>query len=116
MTFTQLLPLTDISGWRIPLTREIIAPADAEELARSLKAISDPARLRLISMVAAHENAEACVCDLTEPLGLSQGTVSHHLRILVDAGIFSRDKRGTWAYYRLVPGALDSLAQVLVTV
>jgi ArsR family transcriptional regulator len=64
-------------------------------------------------MVAAHDQREACVCDLTEPLGLSQGTVSHHLKVLVEAGIFTRDKRGTWAYYRLVPGALDSIASVL---
>ena len=85
------------------------------ELARSLKAIADPARLRLISMVAAHEGAEACVCDLTEPLGLSQPTVSHHLKVLVDAGILTRDKRGIWAYYALVPGALDSLGKLLVT-
>lgn len=58
----------------------------------------------------------ACVCDLTEPLDLGQPTVSHHLKVLVDAGILIRDKRGTWAYYRLVPGALDSLATLLVTV
>jgi ArsR family transcriptional regulator len=85
------------------------------KLARSLRAIADPARLRLISMVAAHDGAEACVCDLTEPLGLSQPTVSHHLKVLVDAGILTRDKRGIWAYYALVPGALDSLGKLLVT-
>ena len=66
-------------------------------------------------MVAAHEDAEACVCDLTEPLGLSQPTVSHHLKVLVAAGIFTRSQRGTWAYYQLVPGALDSVARLLVT-
>jgi len=115
MSFTDLLPVADVTACCSPLTREAITAEQAEDLARSLKAISDPARLRLISLVAAHSDAEACVCDLTEPLGLSQGTVSHHLKILVDAGIFSRDKRGTWAYYRLVPGALDSLARLLVT-
>ena len=99
-----------------PPLREAIAAEGAEKLARTLKAIADPARLRLISMVAAHDDAEACVCDLTEPLGLSQPTVSHHLKVLVDAGILSRDKRGTWAYYRLVPGALDALAHSVVTV
>jgi ArsR family transcriptional regulator len=67
-------------------------------------------------MVAAHEDAEACVCDLTEPLGLGQSTVSHHLKILVDAGYLTRSKRGTWAYYKLVPGALDGVARLLVTV
>lgn len=99
-----------------PVTRDAIGADAAEKLARSLKALADPARLRLVSMVAAHADAEACVCDLTEPLGLSQPTVSHHLKVLVEAGLLSRDKRGTWAYYRLVPGALDSLAQSLITV
>lgn len=99
-----------------PPLREALAAEGAEKLAKTLKAIADPARLRLISMVAAHEDAEACVCDLTEPLGLSQPTVSHHLKVLVDAGLLTRDKRGTWAYYRLVPGALDALARSVSTV
>ena len=98
-----------------PVVGEVISPADAETLATSLKAIADPTRLRLVSLVAAHEGQEACVCDLTEPLGLSQPTVSHHLKVLVDAGLLSRDKRGVWAYYALVPGALDALAGVLST-
>ncbi|RIJ69451.1 transcriptional regulator [Nakamurella silvestris] len=96
-----------------PLVREPLSAADAESLARVVKAIADPTRLRLLSLVAAHDGAEACVCDLTEPIGLSQPTISHHLKILVDAGLLSRDKRGVWAYYALVPGALDSLAAVL---
>ena len=75
----------------------------------------DPTRLRLISLVAAHEDAEACVCELTEPVGLSQPTVSHHLKILVDAGILTRDQRGIWAYYRLVPGSLNALAALITT-
>ncbi len=93
-----------------PAAREAIGADEAERLARLLKAVADPARLRLVSLVAAHDDMEACVCDLTEPLGLSQPTVSHHLKVLVDAGILTRDKRGTWAYYRLVPGALGALA------
>lgn len=116
MSLIELTPVTEVAACCAPLTREAIDADNAEALARALKAIADPARLRLISMVAAHEDAEACVCDLTEPLGLSQPTVSHHLKVLVDAGILSRDKRGTWAYYKLVPGALDSLAKLLVTV
>jgi ArsR family transcriptional regulator, arsenate/arsenite/antimonite-responsive transcriptional repressor len=96
-----------------PLLREPITAGQAADLARLLKALADPVRLRLVSMVAAHEGGEACVCDLTEPLGLTQPTVSHHLKILVDAGIFSRDKRGVWAYYALRPGALRALADVL---
>jgi ArsR family transcriptional regulator, arsenate/arsenite/antimonite-responsive transcriptional repressor len=98
-----------------PLLREPIAPGQADDLARLLKALADPTRLRLVSMVAAHEGGEACVCDLTEPLGLTQPTISHHLKILVDAGIFTRDKRGVWAYYALVPAALDALSAVLRT-
>jgi ArsR family transcriptional regulator len=116
MSTLTLLPLTDVTACCAPLVGETISADNAENLARTLKAIADPARLRLISMVAAHENREACVCDLTEPLGLGQPTVSHHLKVLVDAGIFTREKRGTWAYYTLVPGALDSIAKLLVTV
>jgi ArsR family transcriptional regulator len=98
-----------------PLTGEPITADDASALARTLKALADPARLRLLSLVAAHEGGEACVCDLTEPVGLTQPTISHHLKVLVDAGLLSRDKRGVWAYYALVPGALDALADVLRT-
>jgi ArsR family transcriptional regulator len=98
-----------------PLVHEPLSAADASVLARRLKALADPARLRLLSLVAAHEGGEACVCDLIVPLGLSQPTVSHHLKVLVDAGLLTRDKRGVWAYYALVPGALDALADVLRT-
>lgn len=98
-----------------PLLREPITASQAAGLARTLKAIADPVRLRLVSMVAAHDGGEACVCDLTQPLGLTQPTISHHLKILVEAGIFTRDKRGVWAYYALVPSALDALSAVLST-
>jgi len=98
-----------------PLLREPITASQAAQLARLLKALADPTRLRLVSMVAAHEGGEACVCALTEPLGLTQPTISHHLKVLVDAGIFSRDKRGVWAYYSLVPAAMDTLSSVLST-
>jgi ArsR family transcriptional regulator, arsenate/arsenite/antimonite-responsive transcriptional repressor len=98
-----------------PLTRETIDADQAEDLARTFKALGDPTRLRLISIVAASAGAEACVCDLTEPIGLSQPTVSHHLKILMDAGFLTRSKRGTWAYYRLVPGALDKLSGILAS-
>ncbi len=98
-----------------PLLREPITAGRAADLARLLKALADPTRLRLVSMVAAHDGGEACVCELTGPLGLTQPTVSHHLKILVDAGIFTRDKRGVWAYYALVPAAMDALSTVLST-
>jgi ArsR family transcriptional regulator len=111
-----LAPGADTAACCAPSGREALAAEGAEALSRTLKALADPARLRLVSMVAAHDDAEACVCDLTEPLGLSQPTVSHHLKVLVDAGILSRDKRGTWAYYRLVPGALDAVARSVLSV
>jgi ArsR family transcriptional regulator, arsenate/arsenite/antimonite-responsive transcriptional repressor len=98
-----------------PLMREPLTTSQAADLARILKALADPTRLRLVSMVAAHEGGEACVCDLTDPVGLTQPTISHHLKILVEAGIFTRDKRGKWAYYALVPGALDAVSAVLST-
>jgi ArsR family transcriptional regulator, arsenate/arsenite/antimonite-responsive transcriptional repressor len=98
-----------------PLLKEPITADQAADLAQLLKALADPTRLRLVSMVAAHENGEACVCELTEPLGLTQPTISHHLKVLIDAGILTRDKRGVWAYYALVPRALDALAAVLTT-
>ena len=97
------------------MLREPLTASQAAELAHKLKALADPTRLRLVSMVAAHEGGEACVCDLTEPLGLTQPTISHHLKILVEAGILTRDKRGVWAYYALVPSALDALSAVLST-
>ena len=95
------------------LTRAPIGEAEAEQLATTLKALADPARLRLLSIVAASEGQEACVCDLVEPIGLSQPTVSHHLKVLTEAGFLSRSKRGTWAYYRLQPGALARVAALL---
>jgi ArsR family transcriptional regulator len=116
MPVTELLPLQDVTACCTTVTSEAMTQANAVVLSRVLKALADPARLRLISLVAAHDGAEACVCDLTEPLGLSQPTVSHHLKILVEAGFLARDKRGTWAYYSLMPGALESLARLLVSV
>lgn len=116
MSVTELLLLRDLAACCAPITREPISLANAESMSRSLKALADPARLRLISMVAAHEDSEACVCDLTEPLGLTQSTVSHHLKVLMDAGYLTSSKRGTWHYYRLVDGALDSVATLLATV
>ena len=110
-----LLPVTDAAACCAPLTRDPLTQSQADDLARSLKAIADPARLRLLSIIAASEGQEACVCDLTEPLDIGQPTVSHHLKILTEAGFVTRSKRGTWAYYALVPGALDSLSRVLVT-
>ncbi|MER5457507.1 metalloregulator ArsR/SmtB family transcription factor [Micromonospora sp. NPDC002389] len=96
-----------------PLAGEPFERADAERLAGVLKAFADPARLRLLSLIQSAPEGEASVSDLTEPLGLSQPTVSHHLRILTEAGLLERDKRGVWAYYRLVPSAIAAVADLL---
>ncbi|GHD13030.1 ArsR/SmtB family transcription factor [Zhihengliuella salsuginis] len=90
-----------------------LSGGDSAALAARFKALADPNRLRLLSLVAAGDSGEACVCDLTGPLDLGQPTVSHHLKILVDAGLVTREKRGVWAYYSVVPGALDELAGAL---
>ena len=107
---TELPMLSDCCS---PIVGQLMAVAEAETLAVSLKAIADPTRLRLISMVAAHADGEACVCDLTEPVGLSQPTVSHHLKILVGANVLTREQRGKWAYYRLVPETLTMIATAI---
>lgn len=90
-----------------------LTAADAQASARILKALADPNRLRLLSIVKAGDSGGTCVCDLTEPLDLGQPTVSHHLKILVDAGLLAREKRGTWAYYSLVPGTLEKAAAII---
>ena len=109
---THLTVLDDCCS---PVIGQVLGQAEAESLAAALKAVAEPTRLRLISLVAAHADGEACVCDLTEPVGLSQPTVSHHLKVLVDAGVLTREQRGKWAYYRLVPAALDTLARLIST-
>jgi len=96
-----------------PLLQEPLAAEDAEHLAGALKVIADPARLRLLSLIQAQPGHEACVCHLTEPLGLSQPTVSHHLKVLLNAGLVERDQRGSWAYFRVVPDQLRSLRELL---
>ena len=88
----------------------------AERLAAVLKVIAEPTRLRLLSLVAAHPSREECICNLTERVGVSQPTVSHHMKLLVDAGLLEREQRGKWAYYRLVPGTLDALGRLVSTV
>lgn len=111
----MLLPVIDAAACCAPLAREPLSQSQADDLARSLKALADPARLRLLSIIAASEGQEACVCDLTDELSVGQPTVSHHLKVLADSGFVTRSKRGTWAYYKLVPGALEALSRVLVS-
>lgn len=113
MSSRARVPARDIAACCPPLGVAALDRDAAERLSGVLRAIADPARLRIVSMVAAAEAGEVCACDLPGRLGLSQPTVSHHCRVLVDAGILSREKRGTWAWYALVPGALDAVAGVL---
>ena len=96
-----------------PVTDGVLSAEQAEQLARTFKALGDPTRIRLLSLIAASEGGEACICDLTEPVGLSQPTVSHHMKQLVDAGLAGREQRGRWAYFRVVDAALDRAAQAL---
>ena len=89
-----------------PLTQEPLTTAAAERIAPLVKAIADPVRLRLLSIVASHEGGEACVCDLNDAFELSQPTISHHLKVLHEVGLLDREKRGVWVYYRLNAAAL----------
>src|SRR6476646_3919934 len=92
-----------------PLLRTPLDQAEAEQLAAGFKVIADPARLRLLSLIAGKPDGDACVCELVAPLELSQPTVSHHLKVLYEAGLLERERRGSWIYYRLVPDRLKFL-------
>lgn len=109
------LPITPvgIAACCSPLTGGVLEEDSAQQLARVFKALGDPTRVRLVSLIAAADGAEACICDLTDPVGLSQPTVSHHMKLLMDAGLVEREQRGKWAYFSIVPGVLDSLARAL---
>ena len=112
-THLPLLAPTDGAVCCGTVAGSVISVADAERTARVFKALGDPTRVRLLSLIAASDDGEACICDLTEPVGLSQPTVSHHMRLLVDAGLATREQRGRWAYYRVVPEALEAAARAL---
>ena len=96
-----------------PVRVDVLPEAQATLLANSFAALADPIRLRLLSYIAASDADEVCACDLLEPSGRSQPTVSHHMKVLVDAGLVEREKRGLWVWYRLVPARLDALRAVL---
>ena len=97
----------------VPLVREPLSMDAATELAGQLKALSDPVRLRLLSVVASHTGGEACVCDLSAGIELTQPTISHHLKVLRTAGLLECERRGSWVYYRVIPEALQQLSQLL---
>ena len=95
-----------------PLNAEVLSDAEAEATAELFKALSDPARVRIVNLLATSDGEAVCVCHLIEPLGLSQPTVSHHLKRLLDAGLVQREQRGKWAYFSLRSDAVDTLASV----
>jgi ArsR family transcriptional regulator, arsenate/arsenite/antimonite-responsive transcriptional repressor len=95
------------------LVSEPMDEAAAAGLAHVFKALGDPVRLRLVSLIGAREGGEVCVCDLTSAFNLSQPTISHHLKVLREAGLIDSERRGTWVYYRLVPAALERMAGLL---
>jgi ArsR family transcriptional regulator len=96
-----------------PLSREPLSAEQASQVAPLLKALAEPVRLRLMSLIASHPGGEACVCDLNDAFDLSQPTISHHLKVLYEAGLLDRDKRGVWVYYRARTGALASLGALI---
>ena len=108
----QLTP-AEALGCCSPVVREPLSHDQAEQIAPLLKAIAEPVRLRLLSLVASHADAEACVCDLNDAFDLSQPTISHHLKVLHEAGLLHRSKRGVWMYYSLNRGALADLGHLL---
>jgi ArsR family transcriptional regulator, arsenate/arsenite/antimonite-responsive transcriptional repressor len=109
----MLLDPVGTAGCCPPLTAQPLSQAEAEQIAPVLKALADPVRLRLVSLVASHAGGEACVCDLNDAFDLSQPTISHHLKVLYDAGLLARSKRGVWAFYRIRPEALASVAALV---
>ena len=111
----SLLELTPVEAVACcsPVTREPLSAESAERVAPLVKALADPVRLRLLSLVASHADGEACVCDLNDAFDLSQPTISHHLKLLHEAGLLHREKRGVWVYYRTNTGALSDLAVLL---
>ena len=113
MAITFPMLTDELDACCAPLTGRILDPESADRLAMMFKALGDPTRVRLISMIAAADSGEACICDLTAPVGLSQGTVSHHMKTLVDAGLVSREQRGRWAFYRVEPATLNALGNAL---
>ena len=96
-----------------PLLREPLSEPAAAEMAKKLKALADPVRLRLFSAIASHSGGEACVCDVSGGIEVSQPTVSHHLKVLRDAGLLTSERRASWVYYAVVPEALRDLAALL---
>jgi ArsR family transcriptional regulator len=116
MTGTSLPLLSgDLAACCSPVAGVVLDEEAAERLARVFRALGDRHRVRLLSLIAAAKGGEACICDLTAPVGLSQPAVSHHMKLLADAGLVTRETRGKWNYYRIVPAALRALGDTLRT-
>ena len=113
----SLLELTPVEtvACCAPLTKEPLTADAAERIAPLLKALADPVRLRLLSLVASHADGEACVCDLNDAFDLSQPTISHHLKVLHESGLLNREKRGVWVYYQARPEAMEAMATLFTT-
>jgi ArsR family transcriptional regulator len=109
------LPVLQPPVCSTPMVREPLSEGDARTLAGVFKALADPVRLRLLSLIASFEGGQACVCDLTGPFDVSQPTISHHLRVLREAGLIDSERRGTWVYYWVLPEALGRLGVLLAT-
>jgi len=107
------LPGSEEPACCTPLASEPLSASEAEEMSVLLKAIADPVRLRLLSLIACHEGGEACVCDLAGAFDLTGPTISHHLKVLREAGLIASERRGTWIYYRVSPGVLAQLSALL---
>jgi ArsR family transcriptional regulator len=105
--------VTDLTGCCSPLRRDVLDPSEAALLADAFKALGDPVRLQLLNLIATAEGGEACACDLVEPVGRSQPTVSHHLRVLRQAGLVASERRGTWVWYRAEAAQLEALRRAL---
>jgi ArsR family transcriptional regulator len=110
---SKQLPLVAMDACCAPLARDPLTADQAVELSRLFKAMADPVRLRLLSLIASHESGEACVCDLTGAFELTGPTISHHLKVLRESGLITGERRGTWVYYRVHPEVLARLSTVL---
>ncbi|WAL66375.1 metalloregulator ArsR/SmtB family transcription factor [Amycolatopsis cynarae] len=111
---SKQLPIVDAGAERCsPLVREPLSESQAVDLAKVFKAVGDPVRLRLLSLIASHDGGEACVCDLTGAFDLTGPTISHHLKVLRESGLITGERRGTWIYYRVQPETLARLSAVL---
>jgi ArsR family transcriptional regulator len=111
---SKQLPLVTTDACCSPLVRAPLTEPQAVALATVFKAVADPIRLRLLSLIASHEGGEACVCDLTDAFDVTGPTISHHLKVLRESGLIDGERRGTWVYYRVRPEVLARLSAVLV--